>query len=89
MDNTYFATPSGLPTGQKDSQYTTARDLAKLMRYAKRYKVILDKMSQKDENIYGSDGKRIYLKTHNKCLFNGITVPGEKRGIPGKQNVLS
>ena len=80
MDNTYFATASGLPTGKKDSQHTTARDLAKLMRYVTRYKVVLQKMSQKDENIYGSDGKRIYLKTHNKCLFKRDNGPWGKTG---------
>ncbi|MFH1664991.1 MAG: serine hydrolase [Candidatus Omnitrophota bacterium] len=71
MKNTFFATASGLPTGKKDSQYTTARDLADMMRYAARHKAILEMMSKKDMYIYGSDGRRIYLKTHNKTLLSG------------------
>jgi D-alanyl-D-alanine carboxypeptidase len=70
MDNTYFATASGLPTGKKDSQYTTSIDLAKMMRYALSYPIIPEYMAQKDTTIYGSDKKRIYLKTHNKSLYS-------------------
>lgn len=80
MKNTYFATASGLPTGKKDSQYTTSEDLAKMMKYASRYKVILRTMSKKDETIYGSDGKRIYLKTHNKSLLREEDAPWGKTG---------
>lgn len=80
MENTYFATASGLPTGEKDSQYTTARDLSKMMRYAARHKLILEKISLKETNIYGSDGKRIYLKTHNKSLFKSDNAPWGKTG---------
>ncbi|MFH1797900.1 MAG: serine hydrolase [Candidatus Omnitrophota bacterium] len=69
MRNTYFANASGLPTGIKDNQYTTAEDLAKMMRYALRYGIILDAVSKKEENIRGSDGKNIHLRTHNNTLF--------------------
>ena len=80
MDNTYFATASGLPTGKKDSQYTTARDLAVMMRYAMRYKPLLEHMSRKDAVIYGSDGGRIYLKTHNRSLLMRQDGPWGKTG---------
>jgi D-alanyl-D-alanine carboxypeptidase len=70
MMDTYFANASGLPTGKKDRQYTTVRDLAKLMRYARRYKVLLELMSKKKDYIHGSDGKRIYLNTHNRSLLS-------------------
>ncbi|MCK5451625.1 MAG: D-alanyl-D-alanine carboxypeptidase [Candidatus Omnitrophica bacterium] len=80
MDNTYFVTASGLPTGKKDEQYTTARDLAILMRYAARYKVILDAMSRKEMTIYGSDKKVIKLKTHNRALFKSDSAPWGKTG---------
>ncbi|MDP8299106.1 MAG: serine hydrolase [Candidatus Tantalella remota] len=80
MENTHFASASGLPTGEKDSQYTTATDLAKMIRYASRYHVILDAMSKEDAVIYGSDGKRIYLKTHNKSLFKYPDAPWGKTG---------
>jgi len=81
MKDTYFATASGLPTGKKDSQYTTARDLARMMRYAaRRHRVILEEMSKKTENISGSDGKRIFLKSHNKSLFRSPDAPWGKTG---------
>ncbi len=69
MKDTYFATASGLPTGKKDKQYTTAKDLAVMMRYALKHKVLYEAMSQKGADIYGSDGRKIRLKTHNRSLY--------------------
>lgn len=80
MDNTYFATASGLPTGRKDSQYTTARDLSKMMRYALRYGIIPKTMSCSEKTIYGNDGRRIFLKTHNKSLLSDKNAPWGKTG---------
>jgi D-alanyl-D-alanine carboxypeptidase len=80
MKNTFFVRASGLPTGRKDSQYTTAEDLAVLMRYARRYHVILENMSKKEKTIIGSDGKKIYLRTHNKALFKTKNAPWGKTG---------
>ena len=80
MKNSNFVKASGLPTGKKDSQYTTAEDLAILMRYAKKYKVILENISKKDKYITGSGGKRIYLKTHNKSLLRKTNAPWGKTG---------
>jgi len=80
MTDTYFATVSGLPTGKKDEQYTTARDLAKMMRYALRHKAILEIMSKREARIRGSDGREIYLKTHNRALFRSDEAPWGKTG---------
>jgi len=80
MINTFYATASGLPTGRKDSQYTTAKDLAILMNYAKRYKVILDNMSRKEAWITGSDGNKICLRTHNRALLMRQDAPWGKTG---------
>lgn len=81
MKDTYFATASGLPTGKKDSQYTTARDLARMMRYAaRRHSVILEEMSKTTESIFGSDGRNIFLKSHNKSLFRSPDAPWGKTG---------
>ncbi len=84
MENTYFATSTGLPVRmgkkRKDMQHTTAMDLAVLMRYAARYPIILESMSQKEKNIYGNDGRRIYLKTHNRTLFQRLDAPWGKTG---------
>jgi len=68
LKDTYFATASGLPTGRKDSQYTTVRDLANMMRYALRHEIILEMMSRKEADIYGSDRQRIHLRTINRSL---------------------
>jgi D-alanyl-D-alanine carboxypeptidase len=80
MENTYFASASGLPSGKKDTQYTTARDLAKMMRYAMRHKEILEYMSQKEASFSGSDGANIYLKSHNKALSLFEDAPWGKTG---------
>ncbi|MDD4956211.1 MAG: serine hydrolase [Candidatus Omnitrophica bacterium] len=80
MTNTNFIKASGLPTGRKDAQYTTAEDLAAMMRYAIRYPEILENMSRKEAYISGSDGRKIHLKTHNKSLFKGSTAPWGKTG---------
>ena len=80
MENTHFRTASGLPTGKKDSQYTTAEDLAKMMRYASRYDIIMSNISRKDATIEGSDQKKIYLKTHNKALLREEDAPWGKTG---------
>jgi len=80
MENTYFANATGLPAGKNDRQYTTAEDLVKMMRYAMRYKVILKAMSKKEADIYGSDGRRIHLGTHNKALLRDSEAPWGKTG---------
>lgn len=80
MENTNFASASGLPTGKKDTQYSTARDLAKMMRYAIKHKEILQDMSQKEASFTGSDGANIYLKSHNKALFLFEDAPWGKTG---------
>jgi len=80
MRNTYFATASGLPTGEKDLQYTTADDLTKMMRYALRHKFILEAMSKKQHTILGGDGRKHYLKTHNKTLLWDTNAPWGKTG---------
>jgi len=78
MEDTYFATASGLPTGRKDKQYTTAKDLCMMMRYALRYRIILEMMSRKEASIRGSDGRFIRLGTHNRTLlWDGETSWGK------------
>jgi len=80
MNNTYFVTSSGLPTGRKDEQYTSASDLTKLMREAMKHKILLEAMSKKEADIYGSDNLKIYLKTHNRALFKRDDAPWGKTG---------
>jgi D-alanyl-D-alanine carboxypeptidase len=80
MKNTYFATASGLPTGKKDRQYTTALDLARMMRYALRYERVIRAASMKESEISGADGKKIHLKTHNRALLSKDGSPWGKTG---------
>ncbi|MGB2630928.1 MAG: serine hydrolase [Candidatus Omnitrophota bacterium] len=80
MDDTYFANASGLPTGKKDRQYSTASDQVKMMKYALRYKIITGLLSKKNAAIYGNDGKRIELKTKNKALLRFKRAPWGKTG---------
>ena len=70
MKDTNFTNSSGLPAHPRIDQYTTARDMAKMMRYAIKNSFILDEMAKKEEDIYGSDGRKIHLTTHNKLLFS-------------------
>ena len=80
MNDTYFANASGLPTGKQDKQYTTAHDLAIMMRYALRYEIIIETMSKPEMKIFGSDGREIYLKTHNKALLKEEDASWGKTG---------
>ncbi|MCM8780108.1 MAG: serine hydrolase [Candidatus Omnitrophica bacterium] len=67
MKNTYFINASGLPDKEK-RHHTTAYDLAILMRYAAKNKVFNEIMAKQSCVIKGSDGRRLYLKNHNKLL---------------------
>ena len=80
MENTYFANASGLPTGRKDSQFITAKDLCILMRYAARNETLLRVLSVKEKDIKGDDEKSISLKTHNRSLFMRDDAPWGKTG---------
>jgi serine-type D-Ala-D-Ala carboxypeptidase (penicillin-binding protein 5/6) len=80
MHDTYFRTASGLPAGRPDPQYTTAEDLAKLMKYASRYEFILRTMSKKGATITGSDGRNISLRTNNRALNQWDEAPWGKTG---------
>ncbi|MFH1878716.1 MAG: serine hydrolase [Candidatus Omnitrophota bacterium] len=80
MENTYFVTASGLPTGKKDRQYTTATDLVRMMLHARGCKVILENMSKREAYIRGDDNRKIYLKTHNKSLLKNESAPWGKTG---------
>lgn len=67
MKNTHFINASGLPDKRR-RHYTTAYDLAILMRYAAKNKVFNEIIGIKASAIQGSDGRRIYLRNHNKLL---------------------
>ncbi len=80
LKDTYYTNASGLPAVNREDQYTTARDLVTLMRYARRYKFLMNTLSKKETDIYGSDNKRIHLGTHNRSLFSKKGVSWGKTG---------
>jgi serine-type D-Ala-D-Ala carboxypeptidase (penicillin-binding protein 5/6) len=75
--NTRFANAHGLPS--PGAQYTTARDMAAIYRAALKYPVFREIISYKFHIMYSKDGRRFFLKSHNKSLFLNW-----KRNIYGK-----
>lgn len=61
-----FVNPSGLPDSR---QYSTAYDMALIMREAQRYPVIVQALRTRTSTIRSAKGRRIYLRNHNKMLW--------------------
>ena len=68
MKDTKFINPTGL-TERGRTQYSTAMDLTKLMRVAAKNKLIDQIMGFTTVTIRGSDGKEIFIRSHNKMLW--------------------
>ena len=79
MNNTKFINPTGL-TERGRTQYSTAMDLAKLMRVAAKNKLIDQIMGFTMATIRGSDGRAIVIRSHNKMLWR---TPGFVKGKTG------
>lgn len=79
MNNTRFVNASGL-TDKKRTQYSTAYDLALLMRQAVKNKWIDQTMAVTKTSITGSDGTVLPLRAHNKMLWK---TPGYVKGKTG------
>ncbi len=63
-----FSNPHGLPSpGRK--QYTTANDMALIFREAIKNNFFRSAISYKYRIIYSKEGRRSFLKSHNKSLF--------------------
>jgi D-alanyl-D-alanine carboxypeptidase (penicillin-binding protein 5/6) len=67
--NSRFANAHGLPSD--GIQYTTAYDMALILRYAMTIDFLAQSMTYKYRFINSKDGRRIVLKSHNKSLFLG------------------
>jgi len=80
MANTHFTSASGLPSNPRSEQYTTSRDLSRMMIYALRHGFILEEMSKKKSRITGGDNRDIVLKTHNKSLYSAGGAAWGKTG---------
>jgi len=64
--DTRFTNASGLPFGK---QYSSVYDLALIMKYARRNPFIVDSMSRRYHTLYSREGRRIFLKNHNRLLW--------------------
>ena len=72
--NTRFVNASGLPA---EGQYSTAYDLALIMREAMENSFIVSILRQKNTSVQAYNGKRFYLKSHNKMLWRRQKVIGK------------
>ena len=79
MNNTLFVNATGL-TERRRHQYSTVYDLTQLMRYAVKDKRIDRILGIQTTTIRGSDGKSIFIKSHNKMLWR---VPRFVKGKTG------
>ena len=65
--HSHFANPHGLPS--EGQQYTTARDMALILKEALKNPFIQKAITFKYRILYSKDGRRHFLKSHNKALF--------------------
>ncbi len=64
--DSYFLTPNGLPA---TGQYSTTLDLAKIMRIASRYGLIVSALSRRYYRFRSKRGREIRVVNHNKLLW--------------------
>jgi len=79
--NTLFANASGLPG--KGTQYTTASDLAIIMKAALCYPLIREILGKKEYLIRTADGREILVEYSNNLLWQQDNVIGGKTGYTG------
>lgn len=79
INDTFFVNATGLPD-ETFKQYTTAYDLARLMRVAVKDKRIDKILGITETSIEGSDGKAIRIRAHNKMLWK---IPRIVKGKTG------
>jgi len=78
--NTLFANASGLPKGV---QYTTASDLALIMRTALTYPLIKEILGKKMAFIRTTQGRELFVETSNDLLWRTDSMIGGKTGYTG------
>lgn len=76
--DTHFVTASGLPKGR---QYTTARDLAIILKKALTYPLIKDIIGKKEWVITTSGGRELYLENTDSLLWTSSNIIGGKTGF--------
>jgi D-alanyl-D-alanine carboxypeptidase (penicillin-binding protein 5/6) len=65
-NNSNFIRSSGLPA---EGQYSTAHDMAMIMKNAYQYPFIVEALKRKGMSIQSLAGRKIYLRNHNKMLW--------------------
>jgi len=78
--NTLFANSSGLP---KRTQYTTASDLALIMKSALDYPLIKEILGKKEYVVRTAQGREIFLENSNDLLWQSDFMIGGKTGYTG------
>jgi len=79
-NNTLFANASGLPKG---TQYTTASDLALILKTALTYPLIREILGKKEYLIATSGGREIFLENSDDLLWQKDNIIGGKTGYTG------
>lgn len=75
MKDTFFTNATGLPDEREP--YTTVYDLTILMREAGKNSLFVKIANLKEAAIEGTNGRKFYLKNHNKMLWRGCSVIGK------------
>jgi len=78
--NTLFANASGLPKG---IQYTSASDLALILKTALTYPLIREILGKKEYLIATSGGREIFLENSDNLLWQRDNIIGGKTGYTG------
>ena len=79
-NNTLFANASGLPKG---TQYTTASDLALIMKAALDYPLIKEIIGKKEYTVTTAAGRELALENSNHLLWQEENMVGGKTGYTG------
>lgn len=77
MTDSHFINSTGLP-GR--GQYTTAHDLARMLRQALQYPLVREIINTKSGDLTTEDGRSMFLKNINKLLWEDDAVIGGKTG---------
>ncbi|MHB8842623.1 MAG: D-alanyl-D-alanine carboxypeptidase family protein [Candidatus Aquicultor sp.] len=79
--NTTYVNPHGLPAKGHPSNYSTARDLAMISRYAMKNKTFQNIVASKQRNLsrFGT-GKRTIVENRNRLLWTYPAADGVKTG---------
>ncbi len=79
-NNTLYANASGLPKGK---QYTTASDLALILKTALSYPLIREILGTKEYLVQTSAGRQLFLDNTNDLLWRQENMIGGKTGYTG------